>query len=177
MEPVTTTPSAAATAPHRGGVSAAAANSFLQLAVEHLGLVLRSGVRSEDFFQFCFFVARGIDCALTNNFIPAVAHLLPSLVKEVYQHRNNSSLQSAIMVLMISVKNACKHGWFQIADADELLSMTNEIYGSYCTSLTEEASSALDTISKVMSRKLIFGLYEQAVRTSTFISWIYGNFL
>nr|XP_010924763.1 E4 SUMO-protein ligase PIAL1 isoform X1 [Elaeis guineensis] len=153
MEAVTTTPSLAAAAPHRGGVSAAAAHSFfLQLAVEHLGLVLRSGVHSKDFFQFCFFVARGIDYALTNNFIPAVVHLLPSLVKEVYQHRNNSSLQSAIMVLMISVKNACKRGWFQIADADELLSMTNEIYSSYCTSLTEEASSVLHTISKVMSR-------------------------
>ncbi|XP_038987100.1 uncharacterized protein LOC103709002 isoform X2 [Phoenix dactylifera] len=153
MEAVTTNLSAAAAAPHRGGVSAAAANSFLlQLAVERLVLVLKSGIGSKDFFQCCFFVARGIDYALTKNNIPAVAHRLPSLVKEVYQHRNNSSLRSAIMVLMISVKNACKNGWFQIADADELLSMTNELYSSFCTSITEEASNALDTISKVMSR-------------------------
>lgn len=82
---------------------------------------------SSEFFNLCIALARGVDYALTINDVPAVAHRLPPLIKQVYQRRNESYLQPALMVLMISVKNACKSGWFMTADADELIKMTNEV--------------------------------------------------
>uniref|UniRef100_A0A2P2IUV4 E3 SUMO-protein ligase SIZ2-like isoform X2 n=1 Tax=Rhizophora mucronata TaxID=61149 RepID=A0A2P2IUV4_RHIMU len=57
-----------------------------------------------DFCSLCLSLARGIDFAVANNEVPPVVQDLPSILKQVCQHRNDLFLQAAIMVLMISVK-------------------------------------------------------------------------
>lgn len=136
------------------------ANTYrVKAIVERLTFIMNSksgAIRfdSSEFFNLCIALARGVDYALTINDVPGVAHRLPSLVKQVYQRRNESYLQPALMVLMISVKNACKNGWFIAADVDELLKMTNEFFSIFCmtVSVTPIVSNALNVISKLVSR-------------------------
>ncbi|XP_058096138.1 E4 SUMO-protein ligase PIAL1-like isoform X2 [Magnolia sinica] len=58
------------------------------------------------------------------------------------------------MLLMISVKNACRNGWFEVTDADELLALANEISSTFCgaENITVEPTDAQHIISKVMPR-------------------------
>ncbi|XP_026457725.1 E4 SUMO-protein ligase PIAL2-like isoform X1 [Papaver somniferum] len=107
-----------------------------------------------EFCGLCLYLARGIDYAVANSEISPRASEMPMLFKQVYQHKSDNSLQAAIMLLMISVKGACKSGWFTVRDADELLKLTNEL-GSlfYSTeSIQPESSNASLMISKIMSR-------------------------
>ncbi|KAF9617759.1 hypothetical protein IFM89_038521 [Coptis chinensis] len=130
---------------------------------------VRPGIRFEpaEFFHLCISLARGIDFAIANDEIPAKSQELPSLLKMaslifasfiytllVYQRKNDDHLRVAVMVLMISVKNACKNGWFVVQDADELLTLANEIGRSFCNpaDINIEPSSLPHIISNVMSR-------------------------
>ncbi|XP_077251383.1 uncharacterized protein LOC143890530 [Tasmannia lanceolata] len=136
---------------------ALAGNSYrIAVVSERLGLYLRNGVRSEsgDVFNLCISLARSIDYAVTYNEVPTKVHDLPSLIKQVYQRKNDVFLQSAIMLLMISVKNACRNGWFQATDTDELLTLTNEISSNFCSTenIAVEPSNALHIISTIMPR-------------------------
>ncbi|XP_010915781.1 uncharacterized protein [Elaeis guineensis] len=128
----------------------------LEAVAKRLTLYINGVIRvsPSEFFRLYFALARGIDYALSSNDIPGIAHRLPSLIKQAYQCRNDSSLQSAVAVLMISAKNACKKGWFQSSDSEELLSMANELCSSFCMPETAatDAINALDAISIVMSR-------------------------
>ncbi|KAL0905865.1 hypothetical protein M5K25_024310 [Dendrobium thyrsiflorum] len=58
------------------------------------------------------------------------------------------------MMVLISIKNACKRGWFRTVDAEELLCMVDEMCSKFCTELCPNAhvSHALSTISKIMPR-------------------------
>ncbi|KAH0449471.1 hypothetical protein IEQ34_020163 [Dendrobium chrysotoxum] len=73
---------------------------------------------------------------------------------DVYEWRKNANLQSAIMMVLISIKNACKRGWFRTVDAEELLCMVDEMCSKFCTELcpNTHVSHALNTISKIMPR-------------------------
>ncbi|XP_008795024.1 uncharacterized protein LOC103710882 isoform X2 [Phoenix dactylifera] len=128
----------------------------LEAVVKRLALYINGAIRVTPFelFRLYFALARGIDYALSSNDIPGIAHRLPPLIKQAYQRRNDSSLQSAITMLMISAKNACKKRWFQSSDSEELLSMANELCSSFCMpeTATTDVINALDTISIVMSR-------------------------
>ncbi|KAF8379601.1 hypothetical protein HHK36_029042 [Tetracentron sinense] len=142
-----------------GPVSASAANSFRVLAVaERLAMQVRTGQRTDpkEFVNLCLSLARGIDYAVANNEVPAKAHDLPSLLKQVYQGKNEFIFQAAVMVLMISVKNACKNRWFPVKDTEDLLTLAKEIGSSFCSTedLNTEPSYAHPTVSKVMSREL-----------------------
>ncbi|OVA16945.1 zinc finger protein [Macleaya cordata] len=132
-------------------------NSFRVTAVaERLARLVRPGQRfdSRQFFNLCVTLARGIDYAVANNEVPARAHELPTLLKQVYQHKNEVLLQAAIMMLMISVKSACKSGWFLVKDADELLNRTNELGMGFCNpgDIITEPSNPPQIISKILSR-------------------------
>ncbi|KAA8520878.1 hypothetical protein F0562_011551 [Nyssa sinensis] len=132
-------------------------NSFrITTVAERLAMHVRGTPKTDavEFFNLCLSLARGIDYAVANNEVPGGAHELPFLLKQVCQHKNDSLLQAALMVLMISVKNACKIGWFSDKDSEELLSLANEIGSRFCSvrEVNTEASSSLPTISKIMSR-------------------------
>lgn len=138
-------------------VTASYVNSFRISAVaDRLALHIRNSSQKDivEFFNLCLSLARGIDYAIANNEVPSRASDLPILLKQVCQRKNDSLMLAAIMVLMISVKNACKKGWFSDKDTGELLNLANEIASSFCSSgdANTEASSFLPTVSTIMSR-------------------------
>ncbi|CBI40413.3 unnamed protein product, partial [Vitis vinifera] len=88
---------------------------------------------SAEFSNLCLSLARGIDYAVANNEIPVRARDLPLLLKQVLRCMNDSSLLAVFVVLMISVKNACKIGWFPDHDANDLLALAKEIGKNFST--------------------------------------------
>ncbi|KAF2313366.1 hypothetical protein GH714_010579 [Hevea brasiliensis] len=137
--------------------SASFANFFRVAAVaERLATHLQPGSASNptEFFGLCLSLARGIDYAVANNEVPPKAQDLPLLLKQVCLRKNDLFLQAAIMVLMISVKNACKIGWFSDKDSQELFTFANEIGNSFCSpgDVNTVLSDSLSIISTVMSR-------------------------
>lgn len=131
-------------------------NSFRISAVaDRLFTHIRAGTKTDsiEFFNLCLSLARGIDYAVANNEVPSRAPDLPLLLKQVCQRKNDPLLQAAIMVLMISVKNACRNRWFTEKDNEELHILSNEIGSSFCSvDMNTEVSSFLPTISTIMSR-------------------------
>ncbi|XP_031474826.1 E4 SUMO-protein ligase PIAL2-like isoform X2 [Nymphaea colorata] len=91
---------------------------------------------------------------IANNQRPAKVHDLPQLVKKVYERKCDPSLQPAIMVLMFSIKNACRSGWFQQSDTDALLSLSDEISSRFTSkgNYTTDVNNVLPLITQVMSR-------------------------
>ncbi|XP_052873934.1 E4 SUMO-protein ligase PIAL2 isoform X2 [Gossypium arboreum] len=138
-------------------ISASVVNSFRVAAVaERLATHTQPGrqPQSSEFFSLCLSLARGIDYAIANNEVPAKAQELPLLLKQICQHRNDLFLQAAIMVLMISVKNACKMSWFSDGESRELLTLANEVGSCFCIPgvINNELDGSLATILEVMSR-------------------------
>ncbi|KAL9230989.1 hypothetical protein vseg_006267 [Gypsophila vaccaria] len=106
------------------------------------------------FFHLCLSLARGIDYGVANNESPAHASKLTPILKEVCSRKREYFMQSAIMVLMISVKNACKLGWFSDEDTKELLCLADEVGNYFCTSrdINSETSVLMPTLSGIISR-------------------------
>ncbi|CAM0912931.1 unnamed protein product [Alopecurus aequalis] len=98
--------------------------------------------------------AREIDCAVSGGGVPRMAAEIPDIMRKVYQLRNDPYLQSSVMVLFITCKNACKNKWFQPADHIDILRMADELSGNFCTTGSESASGStvLEIISTVMPR-------------------------
>ncbi|KEH19346.1 transcription factor-like protein, partial [Medicago truncatula] len=109
---------------------------------------------SFDFFNLCLSLSRGIDYALANGEIPQKANELPILMKQMYQRKTDELSLAAVMVLMISVKNACTNGWFQKEDAEELLTIAEEIGKIYCTlgNAIAEPNSCHPAVLTIMER-------------------------
>ncbi|KAB1215410.1 E3 SUMO-protein ligase pli1 [Morella rubra] len=140
-----------------GGPVTSSVNSFRVSAMaERLETHFQPGNRNDpaEFFKLCLALARGIDYAVANNEIPSKAQDLPSLLKKVCQRKSDLLLQAAIMVLMISVKNACKMGWFSEKDTNELSTLANEIGSSFCSlgDVNTGPSDSLSTVGKIMER-------------------------
>ncbi|XP_055819605.1 E4 SUMO-protein ligase PIAL2 isoform X2 [Solanum dulcamara] len=111
-------------------------------------------IDAQEFVHLCLSLARGIDFAIANREVPNRAQDLPLLVKQVCRIPCDTLLLAHVMVLMISVKNACHSGWFTEKDAEELCDLANEISSSFCLPLDyhTEPSSSLTNISTIMSR-------------------------
>ncbi|KAJ7952244.1 E4 SUMO-protein ligase PIAL2 [Quillaja saponaria] len=132
-------------------------NAFrVKSVVEQLAAHVQPGFQGEvlEFFDLCFSLSRGIDVALSNNEIPGNIQDLPKLLKQIYQRKNDIFLQAAIMVLMVSVKNACNIGWFARKESEELLSFANEMGRSYCSmgDVNDGPSCCDSTVSTIMER-------------------------
>ncbi|XP_043696227.1 E4 SUMO-protein ligase PIAL1-like isoform X3 [Telopea speciosissima] len=134
------------------------ANSFRVAAVATRLALHIAGHRTDpkEFVNLCLALARGIDYAVANNEVPARAQELPIVVKQVCHRKNNIFFQAVIMVLMVSVKNACKNGWFLGNDNEELLTLANEIVSGFCSSgdinIEPSSASAFSAIPGIMSR-------------------------
>ncbi|XP_057967545.1 E4 SUMO-protein ligase PIAL2 isoform X2 [Malania oleifera] len=160
MSPVQAAAAAAAAAADfsaNQALSASLVNSFRVAAVaDRLSLHVRSGqkVDTNEFFNLCLSLARGIDYAVANNEIPSGVQVLPFLLKQVCQCKSDFVLHAAIMVLMISVKNACRIGWFSDKDTGELLALANEMGNGFCSmgDVNFDSSYCIPVILKVMSR-------------------------
>ncbi|KAL8101867.1 E4 SUMO-protein ligase PIAL2-like isoform X2 [Apium graveolens] len=106
------------------------------------------------FSRLIISLARCIDYALAINEVPKFDWEFPRLLKQVCEHRHNCLLQAAIMVLMISVKTACKNGWFSHNDSEELQTLAHEIGSVFCFTkdINIEMSNLEPTIRTIMSR-------------------------
>ncbi|KAL4323452.1 hypothetical protein GQ457_11G024730 [Hibiscus cannabinus] len=138
-------------------ISASLVNSFRVAAVaERLATHTQPGrqPQSSEFFSLCLSLARGIDYAIANNEVPAKAQELPQLLKQICQHRNDLFLQAAIMVLMLSVKNACKMNWFSDRETQELFTLASEVASCFCTpgDINNGLDGPLSTVLEIMSR-------------------------
>ncbi|PHU08516.1 hypothetical protein BC332_20376 [Capsicum chinense] len=137
--------------------SASYVNSFRISAVaDRLAthVLNQSNIDPQEFVHLCLSLARGIDFAIANQEVPNRAQDLPPLMKQVCRITCDTLLQAHVMVLMISVKNACHSGWFTEKDAEELCDLANEISCIFCSTLDfkTEPSSSLTIISTIMSR-------------------------
>lgn len=143
----------------QGVLTASAVNSYcLSFLAQRLAHHLRSGDRSvsanDEFYRMCLCLAKEIDFAVSHNEVPSSANDLPPVIKQVYQRRNDGGLQGAIMLVMISVKHACKSGWFHSTDTDQLLLLINEISSSFCgaANTAVEPSNVIQIISHIIPR-------------------------
>lgn len=131
-------------------------NSFRVATVANR-LALHVGTAPKDdvleFFNLCLSLSRGIDYAVANNEVPSKAQELPNLLKMVCQ-RKTLLLQAAIMVLMVSVKSACKTGWFSNDDSRELLSLAEEVASNFSNirDVNTEVSNPLQNIPTIVAR-------------------------
>ncbi|KAG7956494.1 hypothetical protein I3843_11G126300 [Carya illinoinensis] len=137
--------------------SPSSVNSYrVSAVVERLAGHTLLGNRSDaiEFFKLCLSLARGIDYAVANNEVPHKAQDLPILLKQVCQRKKDNFLQAAIMVLMLSVKNACKIGWFSEKESEELIILANEIGSSFCIlgNINTGPSNSASTIKQIMER-------------------------
>ncbi|XP_068666154.1 E4 SUMO-protein ligase PIAL2 isoform X2 [Aristolochia californica] len=141
-----------------GGRPQSGSCSRIESIVDRIRAIIRSGgVRSDSavlFFNLCISLSRGIDYALSCNEVPEKANELPSLIKQVYHYNHDILLQSAFMLLMISVKNACGLGWFCDKDARELCALANEVSNNFSSTgnVMLEPKCAVDIISKIIPR-------------------------
>ncbi|KAL8238837.1 hypothetical protein R6Q59_015404 [Mikania micrantha] len=116
----------------------------------------RSGSKNDDIeiCRLCVSLSRGIDYAVGNYEIPDRALQLPYLFKKVCQWTDVKHLQPAIMMLMISIKGACRNGWFGEKENEELHSLWKVISTSFCSvgDMNSGESTVHHCISTVMSR-------------------------
>ncbi|XP_019186113.1 PREDICTED: E4 SUMO-protein ligase PIAL2-like isoform X2 [Ipomoea nil] len=155
-------PGAAARANAGAGAGANASNALylnsfrISAAADRLAMHVGPQPKNDlvEFCQLCLSLARGIDCAIATHDVPTKALELPSLLKQVCKRKNDSLIQAAVMVLMISVKSACQSGWFSDKDSEDLCHLTNEISSSFCSEpdFKCEPSTYLSTLSMIMSR-------------------------
>ncbi|XP_073130051.1 uncharacterized protein [Henckelia pumila] len=119
-----------------------------------LGHVRDSYKNDSEFLNLCLSLSRGIDFAVVHHEVPSRVQEFPSLLKQVCRCKNDALLRSAIMVLMISVKNACECGWFSNKDSDELINLAKEMASNFCSSsnFDTKATCSLTVTSTIMSR-------------------------
>ncbi|KAF8031342.1 hypothetical protein BT93_D0508 [Corymbia citriodora subsp. variegata] len=128
-------------------------SNYLSSADKGSGLSASRGAPME-FLNSCLCLARGIDYAVANDEVLPKAHELPALLKTLCTLKDDCFYLAIIMVLMISVKNACKSKWFSEKDCQELLALADEIEKNFQsprdTAVRSTASSQL--VSSIMAR-------------------------
>ncbi|XP_016512189.1 E4 SUMO-protein ligase PIAL2-like isoform X2 [Nicotiana tabacum] len=136
--------------------NAGTASMLVATVADLMSLYMQSGHLNHlsVFSDLCLSLAKGIDHAVANNEVPLRSHELPSLLKQVYKYRNDFSLQDASMVLLMSVKSACKVGWFRNEDTNDLLILIQEVnrYFSSAEDIGVDPSYVHPYVSKVLRR-------------------------
>ncbi|KAH7550214.1 hypothetical protein JRO89_XS13G0155800 [Xanthoceras sorbifolium] len=128
-----------------------------------------------EFFHLCISLARGIDYAVANNEVPTKAPDLPSLMKQVCQRKSDLSLRAAIVVLMLSVKNACKIGWFSAEENNEIVSLANEIGNGFSGpgDTNPVPSNLISTIPTIMASLIADSLRPKIIILLILMFWFW----
>ncbi|MCO5580250.1 hypothetical protein L7F22_034116 [Adiantum nelumboides] len=108
------------------------------------------------FHKFILYDLRWIiDVAVAKNQKLLIAQELPQLLKKICEQKDNEMFQPAIMVLLLSVKNAICFGWFSHTEGQELLRLSKEL-GDFFTGVggwsQVDKSRAFEFISKLLPR-------------------------
>ncbi|KAL0741628.1 hypothetical protein Bca4012_083141 [Brassica carinata] len=141
----------------RDKAAAALVISFrLASVAQRLASHIKAGSKSDvkEFQTCCISLAEGVDFAIANNEIPKGVQDLPSLLKQVCRHRNDVYTKAVVMVLMISIKNASKLGWFSDSEGQELIALADQMKNGFGS--PENTSLAIQspggTLSQIMER-------------------------
>ncbi|CAM8881549.1 unnamed protein product [Rhodiola kirilowii] len=133
-----------------------AANAHrMQVVMNRLSEVLRVGYKNiQQIEQPLLALSRGIDFSVANGEVPSKAPELSLLVKQICQRKGDGLMLPLIMVLMVSVKNACKLGWFSANDTKEIIDLYKEISTSFCLpgNIDDELNPSNPHIQKIMER-------------------------
>ncbi|KAL0662545.1 hypothetical protein Bca4012_099382 [Brassica carinata] len=137
--------------------AAALVNSFrLASVTQRLAFHIQTGAKSDvkEFQSCCISLAKGIDFAIANNEIPKKVEDLPSLLKQVCRHRDDVYTKTAVLVLMISIKHACKLGWFSDSEAQELIALADQMKNGFGNpeNTIPAIQSPGGTLSQIMER-------------------------
>ncbi|XP_024031975.1 E4 SUMO-protein ligase PIAL2 isoform X2 [Morus notabilis] len=132
-------------------------NSFrVSGAMERLTTITGPGqlIDQREFYGLCVSLSRGIDYAVANKERPTTARDLPKLMKQICDRELDAPLLCATMVLLISMKNACKVGWFPEKEAEELLTLSNEMGRHFCVPIVADTvtSCSHSVVATVMAR-------------------------
>ncbi|XP_047974707.1 E4 SUMO-protein ligase PIAL2-like [Salvia hispanica] len=131
-------------------------NNFrISAVIDRLNLQFSNNIANHTGFKNLFLsLSRGIDFCIANNYVPNTSSALPSLIKQVVQIQTDAQTQSAIMVLMVSFKRACQHGWFPDQDSAELINLAEEVASNFSSAsdLRNEPNPSHSVISTAMSR-------------------------
>lgn len=123
---------------------------------ERLASHVITGSRSDsgEFYKLCLTLARGIDHAVSHNEVPSTVQDLPFLLKQVCQRRYGLGAQACVMVLMASVKSACKMGWFTEKETEELSTLVNEMWRNFSNlgDINAGPIGSLPAVSMIMER-------------------------
>ncbi|KAK4794871.1 hypothetical protein SAY86_012865 [Trapa natans] len=107
-----------------------------------------------EYYNLLISLARGIDYAVANNDVPDNIERMPVLLKQVCHRKSDAWSQALVMVLMISVKNACNAGWFQEKEKQELFSLIDNVGSCFYNprDINSGTSASLFAISTILSR-------------------------
>ncbi|XP_013672614.2 E4 SUMO-protein ligase PIAL1 [Brassica napus] len=114
----------------------------------------RIEVDSKEFHAYCFSLANRIDDAIGKDEVPADAQDLAITLDHVCQHRCNAQTRAVIMTLMISVKTACRLGWFPQRESQHLLGLVDSMLEGFTSSedVASSVNSPISLIPQVMER-------------------------
>ncbi|KAH7513866.1 hypothetical protein FEM48_Zijuj11G0028000 [Ziziphus jujuba var. spinosa] len=131
-------------------------SSQLNAMCDKLASYIRGGFSTEpkEFLQLCLYLSKYIDYAVEHNEGLPKGSNLPLVLKQISQCRNIPHFRPVIFVLMISVKNACRSGWFPEKENDELFRLAIEVAGSIpgLGEFKTGLSICQSTISTIMAR-------------------------
>ncbi|KAI5061967.1 hypothetical protein GOP47_0022506 [Adiantum capillus-veneris] len=125
--------------------------------VERIYRCLKGNSKAEyrEFTSTCISLARIIDVAVAKNQKLSIVQELPPLLKKICEQKDNEMFQPAIMVLLLSVKNAICFGWFSHTEGQELLRLSKDLV-DFFTGVggwsPVDTSKASEMISKLMPR-------------------------
>eukprot|EP00250_Pteridium_aquilinum_P010414 c19369_g1_i2 orf=248-3073(+) len=129
----------------------------VRVLVERIYKCIKGSSKADyrEFTTTCISLARMIDLAVAKNQKLLIVQELPQLLKKVCEQKDNEMFQPAIMVLLMSVKNAICFGWFTTAEGQELLRMSKELV-DFFTGMGGwspiDSNQASQMISKIIPR-------------------------
>ncbi|KAL0732522.1 hypothetical protein Bca4012_008731 [Brassica carinata] len=114
----------------------------------------RTQVDSKEFHAYCFSLANRIDDAIGKDEVPVEAQDLALTLNHVCQHRCNAQTWAVIMTLMISVKTACRLGWFPQKESQHLLGLVDSMMKGFTSpdNVASSVNSPISLIPQVMER-------------------------
>ncbi|XP_048597835.1 E4 SUMO-protein ligase PIAL1-like isoform X2 [Brassica napus] len=111
-------------------------------------------VGSKEFHAYCFSLANRIDDAIGKDEVPLDVQDLAITLDHVCQQRCNDQTRAVIMTLMISVKTACRLGWFPQRESQHLLGLVDSMLKDFTSpeDVASSVNSPISLIPQVMER-------------------------
>ncbi|KAG0615326.1 hypothetical protein M758_5G032100 [Ceratodon purpureus] len=97
----------------------------------------------------CLLLSKILDSLVANNRIPMWRHELLPTIRQVCRHKENPEIRVGLLILLLSVKNACKVEWIapgQVTAKDDILTTLKGLFDYFTTVLDVSESSLLQLL-------------------------------